>query len=130
MMVAGTNVLAWPPVQVPLVQLSMQTAVQGLAAKAAAVPTVSTAAHEGRGPRVRKATPLVVLPARVEPRACWATPSVIPPAGKMPVVSYPAFTGSTATAAGGWLSCGAVLIHPTAATGRRPASAFPWQKRG
>jgi hypothetical protein len=30
----------------------------------------------------------------------------------------------------GWLSCGAVLIHPTATTVPRPASAFPQQKRG
>jgi hypothetical protein len=107
-----------------------ETAVLGLAAKAAAVPAVSTTTREGRGPRARKATPLVVLPACVEPRARWATPLVIPPAKKTPVASCPAFTGCMATAAGGWPSRGAVLIHPTAATSCRPASAFPRQKRG
>ena len=84
---------AGPSTQVPPAPPSVQMAVPGLAAKAAAVFTVLGTGREGGGPGARKATPLVVPSAREVSRVRTATSSTPPPA-------CTASTGDAAAAAG------------------------------
>jgi hypothetical protein len=82
-MAAGTNIWAQPLLQVPPVQPSVQTAVPGLAAEATlAVTTVSTTVCDSEGLGACWETPLVIPLTGKEPRARWATPTVILPASK------------------------------------------------
>jgi hypothetical protein len=104
---------------------SMQTAVPGLATMSAAASMVSTTVREGKGPRACTATPSVVPPTCDVPRVCTATPSTFSPACS-------AFTCDTATAARGELTRGALLISPTAEASCHPnptAAVAPFNAR-
>jgi hypothetical protein len=103
---AGTNVGACILPQVPPAQPSVQAAPPTLATgAAAAVCVVLLTAREGKDVGTR-----------------WATPSTSPPVNTMPKASQTALAGGAASAAGGGLARGVVLISPAKAPNPKRAA--------